>query len=163
MYKVVTTDESQVLGNKLEHEWNKELEKRKKVSEKKSKYNPSLNKAIARAFGHEFLFLGIYLFFEEIILRIFQPLFMSWFIRYFSSEDHAGISEWEVCAYGSGVVFMSALFPFTNLPYWFGVHRTGMILRVAHCSIIYRKVKVFLTLSRQKQKDYRVIRIMHQL
>ena len=144
LYRVITTDESQALGNKLEHEWNKELEKRKKASEKKSNYNPSLTKAIARAFAPRLLFLGIYLFLEEILLRIFQPLFMSWFIQYFSSEDHAGISDWELCAYGSGVVLMSALFTFTNHSYWFGVERTGMILRVAHCSIIYRKVKVFV-------------------
>ena len=141
LYKVITTDESQVLGNKLEHEWNKELEKRKKASEKKSKYNPSLNKAIARAFGPGFLFWGIYVFYEEILLRIFQPLFMSWFIRYFSSEDHAGIGDWEVCAYGAGVVLMSALYTFTHHQYFFGVMHTGMILRVAHCSFIYRKVK----------------------
>ena len=141
LYKVITTDESQVLGNKLEHEWNKELEKRKKASEKKSKYNPSLNKAIARAFGPGFLFWGIYVFYEEILLRIFQPLFMGWFIRYFSSEDHAGIGDLEVCAYGAGVVLMSALYTFTHHQYFFGVMHTGMILRVAHCSFIYRKVK----------------------
>ena len=141
LYKVITTDESQALGNKLEHEWNKELEKRKIASEKKSKYNPSLNKAIARAFGPGFLFWGIYVFYEEILLRIFQPLFMSWFIRYFSSEDHAGIGDLEVCAYGAGVVLMSALYTFTHHQYFFGVMHTGMILRVAHCSFIYRKVK----------------------
>ena len=48
LYKVIKTDESQALGNQLEYEWNKELEKRKKTSGKKSKYNPSLTKAIAR-------------------------------------------------------------------------------------------------------------------
>ena len=90
IHKVLSEDESQALGNKLESEWNKELEKKARFSKKGSSYNPSLLKAIVRAFGPGFLFWGIYVFYEEIVLRMLQPLFMSWFIRYFSSEDHAG-------------------------------------------------------------------------
>ena len=71
---------------------------------------------------------------------MFQPLFMSWFIRYFSSADHSGISDFEACAYGAGVVIMSALFTFACHRCFFGVMHTGMKLRVAHCSFIYRKV-----------------------
>ena len=140
LYKVLSQDESEVLGNKLESEWNKELEYRLKATKKGSTYHPSLAKAIVRAFGPGFLVYGIYVFYEEILLRIFQPLFMSWFIRYFSTEDHSGISTLEACAYGGGVVLMSALYTFTHHQYFFGVMHTGMKLRVAHCSFIYRKV-----------------------
>ena len=108
-------------------------------------YQPSLLKAIVRAFGLRFSLLGIYTLWEECILRILQPLFMSWFVRYFSSED-SGISIHEAYAYGAGIVAMSALYTFTHHQYFFGVMHYGMKLRVAHSSFIYRKVtKTLLT------------------
>ena len=120
-------------------EWNKELEYKTKALKSGSTYNPSLFKAIIRAFGFKFALLGIWALWEECVLRILQPLFMSWFIRYFSSED-SGISTSEAYAYGLGIVGMSALYTLTHHQYWFGVMHTGMKLRVAHCSFIYRKV-----------------------
>ena len=122
-------------------EWNKELEYRDKASKAESTYQPSLLKAIVRAFGFKFALLGIYTFWEECILRIMQPLFMSWFVRYFSSDD-SGISKYEAYAYGGGIVAMSAIYTFTHHQYFFGVMHTGMKLRVAHCSFIYRKVRI---------------------
>ena len=44
--------------------------------ENKSEYKPSLLKAILRTFGPWYAFLGIFCFFEECIIRVFQPLFM---------------------------------------------------------------------------------------
>jgi hypothetical protein len=64
---------------------------------------------------------------------------MSWFIKYFSTVD-SGISKYEAYGYGAGIVAMSALYTFTHHQYFFGVMHTGMKLRVAHCSFIYRKV-----------------------
>ena len=154
LHKVLSVDESQALGNKLETEWKKELEKKRKKSKDGSSYNPSLNKAIMRAFGPGFLFWGVYVFYEEIILRMLQPLFMSWFIRYFSSEDHSGISDLEACVYGAGVVLMSALYTFTHHQYFFGVMHTGMKLRVAHCSFIYRKVLLDNVYEKSTQLTY---------
>ena len=131
-------------------EWNKELEYKTRALKSGSTYNPSLLKAIIRAFGFKFALLGIWALWEECVLRILQPLFMSWFIRYFSSED-SGISTSEAYAYGLGIVGMSALYTLTHHQYWFGVMHTGMKLRVAHCSFIYRKVsksKLFNQISK---------------
>ena len=138
LYKVLSEDESQVLGDKLESEWNKELEYKVQAIKNGKTYNPSLLKAFIRAFGAKFAFLGIYTFWEECILRIFQPLFMSWFVRYWASED-SGMTIYEVYAYGFGIVAMSAIYTFTHHQYFFGVMHTGMKLRVASCSFIYRK------------------------
>ena len=44
--------------------------------ENKSEYKPSLLKAILRTFGPFYAFLGIFCFFEECVIRVFQPLFM---------------------------------------------------------------------------------------
>ena len=45
-------------------------------------------------------------------------------------------------AYGAGIVGMSAIYTLTHHQYWFGVMHTGMKLRVAHSSFIYRKVSL---------------------
>ena len=140
LYKISSEAESQALGNKLEFEWNKELEKRQKSYEVGALYNPNLTKAIIRAFLPGFLIWGISALFVDIVFRIPQPLLMCWFIRYFSSDDHAGLTYANVCYYGAGIILMSALCTITNHQYFFGVNKTGMMLRVAHCSIIYRKV-----------------------
>ena len=94
LYKVLSQDESETLGNQLEEQWDKELAKRSKALKNGDNYKPSLLKAMIRAFGPKFAFLGFWVLWEECLLRIFQPLFMSWFVRYFSSEDH-GMSKYE--------------------------------------------------------------------
>ena len=66
MYRISSEAESEVLGNKLESEWNKELQKRQKASKVGASYNPSLTKAIVRAFLPGFLIWGILAFFAEI-------------------------------------------------------------------------------------------------
>ena len=51
----------------------KEGDSPKKDAKEKS---PSLFKAMLRCFGPRYALLGIFTFFEECILRIYQPLFM---------------------------------------------------------------------------------------
>ena len=70
-----------MLGDRLEKEWKKEVEGAKKKegdSPKKDakEKSPSLFKAMLRCFGPRYALLGIFTFFEECILRIYQPLFM---------------------------------------------------------------------------------------
>ena len=83
-----------MLGDRLEKEWKKELEGAKKKegdSPKKDakEKSPSLFKAMLRCFGPRYAMLGIFTFFEECILRIYQPLFMG-------EEDlyHQGGRSW---------------------------------------------------------------------
>ena len=105
-------------------EWNKELEYKTSLTKLGKVYKPSLTKAIIRAFGFKFSLLGIFVFIEE-GLRILQPLFMSWFIRYFSSED-SGITLQQAYGYGFGVVISAAIWCFVHHRYFFGVMHTGM-------------------------------------
>ena len=108
--------------------------------EKKSEYKPSLLKAIIKTFGPWYAFLGIFTFFEECVIRVFQPLFMGnvlkkasnflkicmpgWMIEYFTPNSSVTLSE--AYLYGSGVVLMAAVYTFTHHPYFFGVMYTGM-------------------------------------
>ena len=70
-----------MLGDRLEKEWNKEVEGAKKKegdspNKDAKEKSPSLFKAMLRCFGPRYAMLGIFTFFEECILRIYQPLFM---------------------------------------------------------------------------------------
>ena len=59
-----------MLGDRLEKEWRKETDSKAK------NHKPSLFKALVRCFGKRYALLGVFTFFEECILRVFQPLFM---------------------------------------------------------------------------------------
>ena len=70
-------------------------------------------------------------------------------IRYFSVED-SGISLHEAYGYGLGLVMCSVIYCFVHHGYFFEIIHTGMKVRVAHCSLIYRKA---LKLSRKAQGE----------
>jgi hypothetical protein len=66
---------------------------------------------------------------------------LGWMMEYFAVGSTMGESE--AYLYGSGVVAMAALYTFTHHAYFFGVMHTGMRIRVAACSLIYRKVSYY--------------------
>ena len=142
--------------------WKAELSKAessKSITQKS--YTPSLAMAIIRTFGPFYAFLGIFTFIEECIFRIFQPLFMcksrglisimcfcycllflAWMIDYFTPGSTTTLEE--AYMYGTGVVMMSAAYTFTHHAYFFEVMNTGMKIRIASCSLLYRKVVLML-------------------
>ena len=46
----------------------------------------------------------------------------------------------EAYLYATGVILSSAIYTFTHHPYFFGMMRIGMQVRIAACSLLYRKV-----------------------
>ena len=66
--------------------------------------------------------------------------FPGWMIEYFTPGSKMTLTE--AYLYGSGVVLMSAVYTFTHHPYFFGVMHVGMKIRIAACSILYRKVRI---------------------
>ena len=59
-------------------------------------------------------------------------------VRYF--QDDSDIPIWQAYLYATGVVLGSALFTITNHTYFFGVLCVGMKIRIAACSLVYKKV-----------------------
>ena len=47
-----------------------------KKKQANGEYKPSLFRALIKTFGPFYAFLGVFTFFEECIIRIFQPIFM---------------------------------------------------------------------------------------
>jgi ATP-binding cassette, subfamily C (CFTR/MRP), member 4 len=73
------------------------------------------------------------------IHRVSQPIFLGRLIRYFSGNVVISKDEAYWCAVG---VILSSGFTVTILhPYMMAMNHLGMQLRVATCSLIYRKVE----------------------
>jgi ABC transporter transmembrane region. len=73
--------------------------------------------------------------------RLSQPLFLGGLVRYFSeSNSDNSITVEEAYIYAAGVVLCSGLNVFAVHPYMMGIIHIGMKIRVACCSLIYRKV-----------------------
>ncbi|KAK7479006.1 hypothetical protein BaRGS_00029767, partial [Batillaria attramentaria] len=133
MYNVCPEDSSGKLGTDLEQEWMKELKKRE---ESGGRVKPSLLKALFRLFGLRYMLLGIIVFSEEAV-RVVQPLLLGGLIRYFTPNSTTSITE--VYLYAMGVSLCAILLAVAHHPYFFGVTRMGMQMRVACCSLMYKK------------------------
>lgn len=131
------------MGAKLERIWQdvvKEAEERKTT--------PSLLKALIRCFGMEFLCIGIPLAVIEIFIRVMQPIFLGWLVSYFSEDSRDDENAGYI--YATLVIVCSALFVWTLHPFMLHILHLGMKIRVATCSLAYRKL---LRLNRVALKE----------
>ncbi|XP_046746883.1 ATP-binding cassette subfamily C member 4-like isoform X1 [Diprion similis] len=145
LYDPLKSDESERLGDRLEMEWNKELAKAnkelvvgkdgKKVPSKK----PSLGAAIARMFWARYMIQGLLMLVQSAVLRSCTPVLQGWVVSYFNPGVNP-VSRNDALLY-AGLLIL------TNLAVIFTIHHSGlrnrqigMCVRVACCSVIYRKV-----------------------
>lgn len=71
-----------------------------------------------------------------------QPIFLSRLLQYYSTDS---VTKDNAYLYAGGVILCSGALVFVIHPYMMGVLHTGMKMRVACCTLIYRKA---LRLSR---------------
>ena len=101
------------------------------------KKKPSLIKAIAKTFWREYAVLGFIQFFNDIVVRLSQPMFLGWLLDYFSPTS---VTTRETAfLHAGGLVTLSAISAITINQYILGSFANGMKVRVATCSLIYRK------------------------
>ncbi|CAG9863581.1 unnamed protein product [Phyllotreta striolata] len=144
---------SNYLGNKLEKCWRAEEERAAKKNAK-----PSLERVLVKTFVWEYLALGIVLIMSEAV-RLTQPMFLGRLVRFFDQRqrnqtvvqplilgqylsyynENSIISQEEAYYYAAGVVLCSLISVLCIHPYMLGVCHIGMKMRVACCSLIYRK------------------------
>ncbi|XP_076291879.1 putative multidrug resistance-associated protein lethal(2)03659 isoform X2 [Lasioglossum baleicum] len=155
LYKPLKEHKSSILGTQISEAWEKEMEayeKRKQLYESKNAASktydvknkvkpPSLTKVLIKCFGWKLLMYGIILAVMEILLRVLQPIFLGRLLKYYNDE----ITKDEAYLYATGVILCSALLIFVIHPYMMAILHMGMKMRVACCSLIYRKA---LKLSR---------------
>lgn len=130
-------------------EWKKELTKGDKELKlgkdgaKTAPRKPSLAYALIRIFWARYMLQGILLLIMSTALRIMQPVLQGWILGYFGS--HRNLTTRDKALLHAGILIL------INFVIIFIIHHTnmqtkriGMRVRVACCSLIYRKVCLHL-------------------
>ncbi|XP_049947426.1 ATP-binding cassette sub-family C member 4-like [Schistocerca serialis cubense] len=115
-------DYSAPLGDSLEKEWDK-------------KHNLWI--AIAKCFYKDYIRLGVMVFIFDCVLRIMQPVLLGYLLDYFTPPRT--MSKHVAALYAGGVVAATGLSALLFNHYMLDALRTGMRVRTACCSLIYRK------------------------
>ncbi|XP_005190478.1 probable multidrug resistance-associated protein lethal(2)03659 [Musca domestica] len=134
LFRALKEHKSDLMGHKLSHAWEEELAK----SRRKGK-EPSLIRATIRVFGLHYMMLGILMFLFEVFLRCSQPLFLGALVSYYADPETDKTDQTTAFLYALGVILTSAGSVFLMHPNMLGIVHTGMKVRVAICSMIYRK------------------------
>ncbi|XP_017760874.1 PREDICTED: multidrug resistance-associated protein 4-like [Eufriesea mexicana] len=148
LYHPLIVDKSKVLTDRLQKYWNWELQKweqrqKEMPYDKKSneKNTPRLEKALFRAFWMKYFCIGLLLSIQYIILIVLVPIMVSWIITYFKIEENVEpITETEALTYVSYLIICVTLSVFIMHHTEFMSQQMGMRLRIACCSLIYRKI-----------------------
>ncbi|XP_071837972.1 ATP-binding cassette sub-family C member 4-like [Apostichopus japonicus] len=132
LYQTVPQDSSQLLANKLIHEWDAELEKERKTGQKASLLN-----AIIRNCRLLFLLNGFIVFFEECVFKVGQPILLGILVQYFREDSTITTEQAYLCALGLSICAVGITI--LHHPSFFISSRIGMRTRVAVSALVYRK------------------------
>ncbi|CAG9833832.1 unnamed protein product [Diabrotica balteata] len=132
LYNPLKIDRSKILGDSLQSNWDKQIEKAKKTNSK-----PSLLKAIFMTFWLEYLKLGIFDITTDLVLRLVQPIMLGKLLDYFKPE--AQVSKNEALMYAGIIVAIGVLNFLIGNQYMIEGFHSGMRIRAACCAVIYRK------------------------
>ncbi|XP_072936015.1 ATP-binding cassette sub-family C member 4-like [Epargyreus clarus] len=124
---------SDKLGDRLEVKWLEEISLANKQSRK-----PSLLRAMTKAFWLSYAPSGVMFFIQALILKPFQPVALSLMLQYWEPGSDMSYEQAVYCA--SAVILMSLLIAFLNHHGTYSTQQFGMKVRIAACSLIYRKV-----------------------
>ncbi|CAM6031929.1 unnamed protein product, partial [Sphagnum compactum] len=131
MYQPLKAHKSEMLGDKICEAWDNELRQCSKDKEKK----PSLLRAGLKVFGGEIAMLGVVMVILELGVRLSQPLFIGGLVSYYSQSSEIS----QAYFFAGGVIISCILNVMIAHPYMLTQLHLGMKLRVAACSMIYRK------------------------
>ncbi|XP_072393688.1 ATP-binding cassette sub-family C member 4-like [Diabrotica undecimpunctata] len=132
LYNPLKIDRSKILGDSLQSNWDKQIEKAKKTNSK-----PSLLKAIFMTFWLEYLKLGIFDITTDLVLRLIQPIMLGKLLDYFKPE--AQVSKNDALMYAGIIVAINVLNFLISNQYMIEGFHSGMRIRAACCAVIYRK------------------------
>ncbi|KAG8042341.1 hypothetical protein G9C98_004975 [Cotesia typhae] len=151
LHRPLKEHKSSILGDKLAAAWdsevrdyNKNVKSKKepdislggvKAKHKKGK-TPSLKRALIKVFGARIALYGVALAIMELVLRMLQPIALARLLRFFTTSE---VTKSEAFLYAGGVILCSAINILVAHPYMMAILHMGMKLRVACCSLIYRK------------------------
>ncbi|CAO1406085.1 unnamed protein product [Diamesa tonsa] len=128
LFKPLEIDKSEVLGTRLEKNWFKQLDGKKR---------PSLIRALCLTFWPEYTFLGIMAVINDIGIRLSAPIFLGWLLDYFRPDTE--MTRENAFFAAGALVMLNAISAVTINQFLIGSFANGMKVRVAVCSLIYRK------------------------
>ncbi|XP_044730121.1 probable multidrug resistance-associated protein lethal(2)03659 [Chrysoperla carnea] len=132
IYNAKKADLSEPLGDTLERNWNNELKKAKLQNRK-----PKFMKAITATFWKSFSLWGVALFIQANILKILVPIYLADLLRYFNETNRDKDEAYLIATKLLLAQFVNALFSaYFNQE----MALMGMQIRVACCSLMYRKM-----------------------
>jgi ATP-binding cassette subfamily C (CFTR/MRP) protein 4 len=134
LYSPIKSDRSTVLGDRLERQWNKQMEKIKKS---KKHGSPSLLKVLIATFWPEYLGLGIILVVMDLLVRLTQPMMLGKLLDHF--RPNSTVDKTAALWYAGAIVGLNALSALLINQYIMRAFHYGMKVRAACCALIYRK------------------------
>ncbi|XP_025264055.1 multidrug resistance-associated protein 4 [Camponotus floridanus] len=133
VYNTLPADMSELLGNKLEQYWKKEIHTAEKNGRK-----PKLLTAIRQTFMWSFLYYGGWILFMTSVLRVMQPYLLGLLIWHF--DPRATSTQKEAYLYAFGVIIIGIIVMLINHHSYIGLLEIGMRVRIASSSLLYRKI-----------------------
>ncbi|CAJ0610332.1 unnamed protein product [Cylicocyclus nassatus] len=131
MFEPLPEHESESATERLTRAWETEQEMAAKDNRP-----PNLMTAIRRTYWKEIAQFGILLFIEESV-KLCQPLFMGRLIRYFRFD--APLTEVEAFVAAGGVAMTAAFFALIHHPYFYGLQKVGLELKIAASGMLVNK------------------------
>ncbi|XP_046596329.1 ATP-binding cassette sub-family C member 4 isoform X2 [Neodiprion lecontei] len=132
LHDPLSEDRSTALGDRLEKQWNYELETARKWGRQ-----PSLLKTIFLTFRWEYFLLGLMQVLNEFVIRLGTPILLGGLLSYFKKDSNVMLEE--ALYYAGGIALASAVNVITLNQAIFGAFHIGGRIRVAVCSLVYRK------------------------
>ncbi|KAJ8734792.1 hypothetical protein PYW08_014042 [Mythimna loreyi] len=154
LWRARDADSSGRLGDRLEQAWQEELDTAKKKGIK-----PSFSKAIIRSFWVEYLLCGVFVGILFIILWPLIPFSLALFINYFS-EDKTPESYRNAHIYNFLMNILSIVTALMLNHIQLSQGRVGMRVRIASCSLLYRKILKLDRTGLNKTEPGQVINLM---
>ncbi|XP_023945085.1 probable multidrug resistance-associated protein lethal(2)03659 [Bicyclus anynana] len=133
MYRCTPGHRAAPRGDVMGEQWKKELGKQDK--DKK----PSLLRTIINIYGFKFLTFNLVFSIIDCVIRLSIPLCLEGLINYFS-PSHAGMDKYHAYLYAAGVVGLMLINAAMMHPMLLFLLDMSMKIRVACCSLVYRKL-----------------------
>ncbi|GJQ86167.1 hypothetical protein Trydic_g13444 [Trypoxylus dichotomus] len=135
LFRTDKANDSEILGNKLQVNWEKELEKARKTGKE-----PSLIKALADTFLWSYMVYGIFLLIQAVGFRIFQPQVLGYLLRLFTGAEDVEDTMLAKMIAGTILVVIVILTSFIMHHTNVGQQSVGMKVRVSVSTLVYRKM-----------------------
>ncbi|VEN34161.1 unnamed protein product [Callosobruchus maculatus] len=99
---------------------------------------PALWKALWKMFRKDIICHVFVLFILEFVLKLSQPILIGQLVNYYDPHQ-TSITYRQACIYAGSIVLTSFLFVIVYHSYLLSVQHLGMKIRIACCSLVYRK------------------------